>query len=305
MSDPNQPSTPAGWYPDGTGGQRWWDGTRWTEHTMPAPGAAQPSPPAAPAQPEPPADPTATVVAPPRDPAPGTPPQGPPPQGPPPQGPPPQSPPAQAGQTPQGHAYAQHEYAQPEYAQQGYPQQGQAWQPQGGGSGGGKGKGKGKLIALIGGGVVLLVALALVLVFVVLGGGGAKGVAEDYLKAQIDGDQEKVCELSTKDSMKDAFEFYEVDNCGDLAEKIEEGEEFDEFQDVLDDVDTDLKVNDAKEDGDKATVTYTLDLEYTGDDKAKFTEVFGEEDTKTTEKGTVNLVKEDGDWLVSGEDTEE
>uniref|UniRef100_UPI001877B457 DUF2510 domain-containing protein n=2 Tax=Nocardioides lijunqiniae TaxID=2760832 RepID=UPI001877B457 len=56
MSDPNQPSTPAGWYPDGQGGQRWWDGTRWTEHTMPAPGATPPSPPAAPAQPERPAD---------------------------------------------------------------------------------------------------------------------------------------------------------------------------------------------------------------------------------------------------------
>jgi hypothetical protein len=25
--------TPAGWYPDGQGGERWWDGSRWTEHT--------------------------------------------------------------------------------------------------------------------------------------------------------------------------------------------------------------------------------------------------------------------------------
>jgi len=30
--------TPAapGWYPDGSGGQRWWDGRGWTEHTAPA-----------------------------------------------------------------------------------------------------------------------------------------------------------------------------------------------------------------------------------------------------------------------------
>lgn len=25
-------STPAGWYPDGSGGQRWWDGSTWTAH---------------------------------------------------------------------------------------------------------------------------------------------------------------------------------------------------------------------------------------------------------------------------------
>jgi hypothetical protein len=30
-------TAPAGWYPqpDGSGGQRWWDGERWTEHTSP------------------------------------------------------------------------------------------------------------------------------------------------------------------------------------------------------------------------------------------------------------------------------
>lgn len=30
------PTTPAGWYPDGSGGQRWWNGTSWTEHVAPA-----------------------------------------------------------------------------------------------------------------------------------------------------------------------------------------------------------------------------------------------------------------------------
>lgn len=29
-------AAPAGWYPDGTGGQRYWDGSIWTEHTAPA-----------------------------------------------------------------------------------------------------------------------------------------------------------------------------------------------------------------------------------------------------------------------------
>ena len=46
MSDPNQPSTPPGWYPDGQGGQRWWDGTQWTEHTQPPQAAVRrPHPP--------------------------------------------------------------------------------------------------------------------------------------------------------------------------------------------------------------------------------------------------------------------
>lgn len=30
-----QGSTPPGWYDDGSGTRRWWDGTAWTEHTQP------------------------------------------------------------------------------------------------------------------------------------------------------------------------------------------------------------------------------------------------------------------------------
>ncbi|GAA2082125.1 hypothetical protein GCM10009840_17750 [Pseudolysinimonas kribbensis] len=36
MSSPTTPAA-AGWYPDGMGGQRYWDGARWTEHHAPAP----------------------------------------------------------------------------------------------------------------------------------------------------------------------------------------------------------------------------------------------------------------------------
>lgn len=35
-------TTPAGWYDDGSGRQRWWDGTQWTEHFAPAADAADP-----------------------------------------------------------------------------------------------------------------------------------------------------------------------------------------------------------------------------------------------------------------------
>jgi uncharacterized membrane protein YhaH (DUF805 family) len=48
MSDPNTPAVPAAWYPDTEvpGGQRWWDGSAWTEHRTP------PAAPAAPAVPQ-------------------------------------------------------------------------------------------------------------------------------------------------------------------------------------------------------------------------------------------------------------
>lgn len=46
MTDPNQHQTPPAWYPDpdpnNPGGQRWWDGSRWTEHSRPAVPAPQP-----------------------------------------------------------------------------------------------------------------------------------------------------------------------------------------------------------------------------------------------------------------------
>lgn len=40
MSDPSN-NTPAGWYDDGSGNQRYWDGSAWTEHTAPTTTAGQ------------------------------------------------------------------------------------------------------------------------------------------------------------------------------------------------------------------------------------------------------------------------
>jgi hypothetical protein len=261
MSDPNQPSAPAGWYPDGQGGQRWWDGTRWTEHTQPAQGPAPAAPTGA-------VDPMQTVVAPPRTPAQGLPPQ------------------AGAPAAPGGHP-----------GQPGVP----PWQGQTPPSGGG---GKGKLIGIIAAAVALVVVLAVVLFVFVLGGGGPGDVAEDYLEAESTADIEQVCELSSKASRDRLQEFYEADDCGAVADKLEDDEDFQKGVDFLDDVDVDIEIGEVDEKDDSATVRYTEDIEYTGDDVEGFKEVFSE-DTKFETKGTITLVKEDGDWLVDTDETED
>lgn len=49
-------STPAGWYDDGSGRQRWWDGTQWTDHFAPAQPEATPEAPAAASTPDSPTE---------------------------------------------------------------------------------------------------------------------------------------------------------------------------------------------------------------------------------------------------------
>ncbi len=64
---------PAGWYPDVAGGERWWDGQAWTDHTRPTPGELPPTP-----DPTTPMDPVPFATPPPPGPG-GQPAAGPPP----------------------------------------------------------------------------------------------------------------------------------------------------------------------------------------------------------------------------------
>lgn len=285
MSDPNQPTTPPGWYPDGQGGQRWWDGTQWTEHT-------QPGTPAAPQAPAGPGPGDQTVVAPNRAADFGQPQQ-------------PQQPPQQPQQqwgAPGG---------QP---QQGYGQMGYG-QPGFGGPTGGGGKGKGKLFAIIGG-IAAVVVLAVVAAFVLLkvvGGGSPEDVAKDYLEAQnfVDPDYTQQCELLSKDSQNELLETVDVDDCDAYADKQQKtfDDQLDEklddscdstLEDVKDDISYDVEIKDTDEKGDKADVGFKLTSKFTGDKKI-LDECGGDEDEESTD-GTVKLVKEDGDWKV--DDTE-
>ncbi|MDP3894565.1 hypothetical protein [Nocardioides sp.] len=95
-----------------------------------------------------------------------------------------------------------------------------------------------------------------------------------------------------------------MDDCSAVAEKVEDDEEIAQGIKLLDDVDVDIEIGEVDEKDDSATVKYSEDIEYTGDDDEGFTEIFGEE-TKFTTKGTITLVKEDGDWKVESDETDE
>jgi hypothetical protein len=278
-------STPPGWYPDGQGGQRWWDGNQWTEHTLPPETSDRP---AAPEQPAQPAASDVTQVRP-GGPA-GEQPAGDRPAGAE-AGQPPASMPTQVARSdgpgqPGGQPGAQQGYPgaqqqggfgqQPGYP--GSPQQGgypgqpgpPGWEGQqlGGGSGGGV---SAKLIGIIAGAAAIVIALAVVLVVVVGGGGGPGGVVEDYFDAIQDQDCDFIDLLS-----KDARAELEKGTCEDDPEAFFGGD-----SDTC--PDSDIEIKDEKEDGDKATVEF----EVTG----------GGDDCE--EKGTIDLVKEDGDWKIA------
>ena len=320
MSDPNQPTTPAGWFPDGQGGQRWWDGTQWTEHTQPGAGGADPEPPATPSAPQIPGD-QATVVAPNRaaDYNPGSP-SGQPAGGQQGYGQQGQQGQQGYGQGGQGGQQGQLGYGQPGQPGQQQPYGGGYGQPPYGGPGGGShgaggGKGKGKLIAIILGALLALILVA-VIIFVALkaiGGGSPDAVAEDYLKAgnYFDPDFQKECELLAEESQKSLLEDADADDCDAYAEKQQKeydeqiGEKLSEdeacdktFEDIQGDFDYDVEIKDVKEDGDKATADYTVTTRFTGD-KDIITDCGGDEDdVEDSEDDSLELVKEDGDWKV-------
>jgi len=309
MSDPNQPSVPPGWYPDGQGGQRWWDGVRWTEHTQPD--APEETPDLHSAQ---------TQVAPhqPGGATPFTPPAQPPQQSGKHQPYPPQQPyppPQQAGRQqgyPQQYGqqpYQQHGQPQQAYGQQPYAaQHGQPYAPPGqfpaprsGGST------TGLLVGgLIGGGVILLVCLVGG-IFMLSSGSGPGKVVEEYLEAYGRLDMEKACELSAEDARKQILETAGADSCSDVDSAIIGGQDeyFKQtygqtYDDVVDDMDIDVEIEEVDEDGDEARVKALTTGTYNGSNDKVLEDLLDGEKT-SEETSWYYVVKEDGEWKVAEE----
>ncbi len=225
-------STPPGWYPDGEGGQRWWDGNQWTEHILPPETSDRPAPTPA-EQPVQPGPSDVTRVRPPVDAAPAVPaaPEA---------GQPPTALPTQVAGPGAGLP------GQPEYfAQPGQPGQ-PAWQAQpyaGASSGGGI---SGKIIALIAGGAAVLIALVIVVVLVLGGGGSPQSVVEDFIDADSCSDAEKL----VTDDFQEEFGECSEDQLGGFG----------------DDGDFDVEIKDEEIDGDEATVEVETSGEIAGEE---------------------------------------
>ncbi|WP_139980112.1 DUF4878 domain-containing protein [Nocardioides litoris] len=264
-------TTPPGWYDDGQGGRRWWDGSQWAPPGQ-GPGAGQGGP--TPTQPLP------------QQPQQGYGQQG---YG--------QQQGGQQGSPYGGPGYGQQGYGQQGYGQQGYGQQGspyggpgygqqgygqQGYGQQGYGQQGPHGYGQqppkkktGLIIGIVGG-VLALVIIGVVLA-VTLGGGGDKSASEDdprdtvlaLVAAVEDQDCGAVKDLLTGAAASD---FEEADCETGLDQEAPEG---------FDSSDVQQEVGDAEVDGDSATVPVTTTFQ-------------GQSSTAEYE-----LEKVDGAWKIS------
>lgn len=287
MSDDTSGQTPAGWYPDGSGGRRWWDGNQWTGHTQPAEGGSSPE--------EGPA-PTAHLPA-----------QG--------------GEPASYGQQGPG----QQGPGLPSYGQgpQGQPGQWGAAPVAAGGTP--PRKGKGKLIAIIAAVVAVLLVVALVLYFFVIrdsDGDDDNDRASDDSSESTDStdstddptddesesdDPDTDTDAPSEDPDEVALTFLEAIGNGEcdtllgMLSSTSSDTGIDEFcadpaalGEFSEGITFDFEITDVEESDQEATVDYEVTTTYTGDGP----DASAAPTEPETDEGTIGLVVEDGEWKV-------
>lgn len=269
MSDPDQPTTPPGWYPDGQGAQRWWDGSQWTERTQPADAPEAPAASAGPGSSASAGD-----------------------------QPPPPPPPWEAPQDQPPGAYGAAGPAQP--GQPGFAA------PAGGGGSKkllliiGAAVLALLLLCAIGGVVLAMIGGddpedAVEDYF--------DAFVEDDYTQQCELRSERSRTALLKDADVDDCRAY-AEQAEARAEEFtaDYEERFDEsYEDIQDEMDYALEITDVKEEGDEAFVDYEVTSTYSGDNQTYIDDTLGGKTTHT-EDGTMRLVKEDGDWKVDDED---
>lgn len=148
--------------------------------------------------------------------------------------------------------------------------------------------------------VVLALAAGVTGLVLALRGPGPDDVAEDYLRAQWEGDARAECELASEQWQHFLYEGRPFADCAAFAAEKESTAGGTGFAKYARDTDIEVRVETAEDDGGKARVAYVVALRYHGADRAGFDALW--QGGEPVDRGTVLLDEGDDGWRVAGVD---
>lgn len=153
--------------------------------------------------------------------------------------------------------------------------------------------------------IAVVVALALAAgaaaLALALRGADPDQVAEDYLRAQWTADWATQCDLATP-AWRDAdlYGGHPFADCATYAETAREANGDNPYLAFVDDTDVEVTVQTLNDADGRARVEYVVELDYRGDDRSGFDELW--QGAGAYDRGTIELVDVDGEWRVAGVD---
>jgi hypothetical protein len=148
--------------------------------------------------------------------------------------------------------------------------------------------------------VVAALAVAAGILVLALRGPGPEDVAAQALAATWEGDPRTECELATEQWRRYLYEGHPFANSAQFAKAAAEAGEDNPFAPFRDDTDIEVTVEPVSEGDGKARVAYVVELDYRGDDRVAFDDLWA--GGGPVDRGTVELVEVDGEWRVAGVD---